>query len=149
MFPQWWLHLIRDMKHRGWYRPIKVNQYFRIWRRWVRIVRPASHWGAGNPIPGRAHQGNSHRTHYWKSRSLSYVVDLPDVAKGLVVLLSDHPPLPLKVGVNCVVKVEVVEDRWPTPHTSRILHTSNVFILPFNGVFQVRKERKLIPSNSG
>ena len=36
---------------------------------------------------------------------------VPDVAKGLVVLLSDHPPLPLKVGVNCVVKVEVVEDR--------------------------------------
>ena len=46
-----------------------------------------------------------------ESWSLSYVVDLPDVAKGLVVLLSDHPPLPLKVGVNCVVKVEVVEDR--------------------------------------
>jgi len=52
-----------------------------------------------------------------------------DVAKGLVVLFSDHPAFPLEVSVNCVVEVEVVQDCRETPNSSRILHTSHGFIL--------------------
>ena len=53
---------------------------------------------------------------------------LPDVAKGLVVLLSDHPALPLEVSVDGVMEVEVVEDCGETPHSSRILHAASGFI---------------------
>ena len=59
---------------------------------------------------------------------LNYCVK-PDVAKGLIVLLSDHPALPLEVSVDCVMEVEVVENCGEAPHSSRILHNSSGFIL--------------------
>ena len=80
----------------------------------------------------------------------SFVKDcLPDVAKGLVVLLSDHPALPLEVSVDCVMEVEVVEDGGETPHSSRILRAASGFILSLNVIHQVKTARTMLPSNSG
>ena len=64
-------------------------------------------------------------------------------------LLSDHPPFPLEVSVDCVVEVEVVEDCGEAPHSSRILHNSRRFILSLKEMDQVKTGQAMVPSNSG
>ena len=85
---------------------------------WERVdekcLRPANQKATGNPNPGRGRQGNPHGPRCWKTQvkphidRLFTVMDEPDVAKGLVMLLSDHPPFPLEVSVNREVEMEVV-----------------------------------------
>ena len=80
---------------------------------------------------------------------LPKIVYVPYVAKGLVVLLSDHPALPLEVSVDGVMEVEVVEDCGETPHSSRILHAASGFIFSLQYTDQVNALMVMLPSNSG